>query len=122
MKADLAAHGVRVIALSKDSVADAARHKRRDDIDLELLSDPQLEVIRQFGVEHHKALEFSTIRFSLFDIPLAVFPSFKTMAIPTSLLIDEDGVIRWIDQTDDYRLRSSEERVLAAVTEAFPTS
>ena len=41
------------------------------------------------------------------------------MAIPTSLLIDENGVIRWIDQTDDYRLRSSNERVLKAVREAF---
>jgi len=41
------------------------------------------------------------------------------MAIPTSLLIDEHGVIRWIDQSDDYRLRSSNERVLQAVREAF---
>jgi hypothetical protein len=41
------------------------------------------------------------------------------MAIPTSLLVDENGVIRWIDQTDDYRLRSSNERVLQAVSEAF---
>lgn len=41
------------------------------------------------------------------------------MTIPTSLLVDEDGVIMWIDQTDDYRLRSSNERVLKAVTEAF---
>jgi len=41
------------------------------------------------------------------------------MAIPTTLLVDEQGVIRWIDQTDDYRLRSSNERVLKAIGEAF---
>ena len=41
------------------------------------------------------------------------------MAIPTSLLIDERGVIRWIDQADDYRLRSGEQRVLEAIDGVF---
>ncbi len=55
----------------------------------------------------------------LFGLPLALIPSVKTMAIPTSLLLDEQGVIKWIDQTDDYRLRSNEARVLAAIEDAF---
>jgi len=119
MKSDLEEHGVSLIALSKDTVEEAATHKTRDRMNLTLLSDPELEVIRQYGVEHHKALGFSTGNFTLFGIPLALTPSFKTMAIPTSLLVDENGVIQWIDQTDDYRLRSSEERVLQAVRDAF---
>jgi hypothetical protein len=41
------------------------------------------------------------------------------MAIPTSLLVDEQGIIRWIDQSEDYRLRSSEQRVMDAVRSAF---
>ena len=41
------------------------------------------------------------------------------MAIPTTLLIDEKGIIRWIDQADDYRLRSDNERVMTAVREVF---
>ena len=119
MQADLEEHGVRVIALSKDTVQEAEIHKSRDGLTLTLLSDPELEVIRQYGVEHHKALGFATGKLSLFGIPLAFTPSFKTMAIPTSLLVDENGVIQWVDQTDDYRLRSSEERVLQAVRSAF---
>jgi peroxiredoxin len=119
MQAELAEHGVSVVALSKDSVADAARHKTRDGLRFTLLSDPDLTVIKQYGVEHHKALEFSTVSFSLFGIPLALVPSVKKMAIPTTLLLDEQGVIRWIDQADDYRLRSNEERVLEAVRAAF---
>ncbi len=81
-----------------------------------LLADPQLKVIRQYGLEHHKALEFSTVRFQLFGIPLALVPSVKTMAAPTTLLIDEEGIVRWIDQADDYRIRSDNERILAAVS------
>lgn len=119
MQADLEEYGVSLIALSKDTVEEAATHKTRDKLSLTLLSDPELEVIRQYGVEHHKALGFSTGSFTLFGIPLALTPSFKTMAIPTSLLVDEYGVIQWIDQADDYRLRSSEDRVLQAVKSAF---
>lgn len=119
MQVDLDEHDVDLIALSKDTVEEAATHKTRDGLSMTLLADPKLDVIRQYGVEHHKALGFKTGTFTLFGIPLALTPSFKTMAIPTSLLIDEHGVIRWIDQSDDYRLRSSNERVLQAVREAF---
>jgi peroxiredoxin len=119
MQADLDEHGVALIALSKDSVEEAATHKTRDGLKMTLLADPKLEVIRRYGVEHHKALGFNTGSFTLFGIPLALTPSFKTMAIPTSLLVDEHGVIRWIDQADDYRLRSSNDRVLQAVREVF---
>lgn len=119
MQADLDAYGVDIVALSKDTVEEAATHKGRDGLSLTLLSDPDLDVIRQYGVEHHKALGFTTGSFTLFGIPLALTPSFKTMAIPTTLLVDENGEIRWIDQTDDYRLRSSEDRVLQAIRGAF---
>ena len=120
MQPDLDKYGVSIVALSKDSVEEAAIHKTRDGLSLTLLADPKLEVIRQYGVEHHKALGFTTGGFSVGGIPLALTPSFKTMAIPTSLLVDENGVIQWIDQTDDYRLRSNEARVLQAVKGAFP--
>ncbi|MFT7654806.1 MAG: peroxiredoxin [Limisphaerales bacterium] len=119
MKDELARHNIEVIAISKDSVETAAVHKERDDLSMTLLADPDLNVIRQYGVEHHKAIEVSTGKFSLFGLHLAMVPSIKTMAIPTSLLIDEEGLVRWIDQTDDYRLRSHNERILEAVETAF---
>ncbi len=119
MKDELAAHNIEVIALSKDSVETAATHEQRDGLSMTLLADPALKVIRQYGVEHHKAIEVSTGKVNLFGVHLAAVPSIKTMAIPTSLLIDEDGFIRWIDQTDDYRIRSHNEWVLQAVKAAF---
>ncbi len=116
---DLETHGVTVVALSKDTVEEAAVHKTRDKLTLTLLSDSKLEVIKQYGVEHHKALGLATTRFSLFGIPFSFVPSYKTMAIPTSLLVSEEGVIVWIDQSEDHRLRSNEERVLQAIEGAF---
>ena len=119
MQPELDGYGVRVVALSKDTAEEAAIHKTRDGLGLLLLADPQLEVIRRYGVEHHKALSLKTSKLMVGGIPLAFVPSFKAMALPTSLLVDEDGVVQWIDQTDDYRLRSDNSRVLAAVKEAF---
>ncbi len=120
MKEQLDSFGVTVVAISKDSVAVAASHKKRDGLQFPVLSDEKLAVIQLYGVEHHKALEFSKGGFHIFGIPLALLPSVRSMAIPTTLLIDEKGRIQWIDQADDYRLRSNEDRVLSAVQTAFP--
>lgn len=120
MKGELDAHGVSLVALSCDTADEAAVHRERDGLAMTLLADPKLDVIRLYGVEHHKAIGFKTGGFSIGGVPLTLRPpSFRPMAIPTTLLIDEDGIIRWIDQTDDYRLRSANERVLAAVRDAF---
>jgi hypothetical protein len=37
------------------------------------------------------------------------------LAIPTTILVDRSGTVRWIDQADDYQKRSHPERVLAAL-------
>lgn len=42
------------------------------------------------------------------------------MPRPATVLIDESGTIRWLDLTDDYRLRGDEERIRAAVGRVFP--
>jgi hypothetical protein len=71
-------------------------------------------------VEHQKALGAdSKNTFLIFGIPFPKTFKFKSMSIPTSLLVDEEGTIRWIDQSEDYRLRASEEAVLKAVSDAF---
>ena len=120
MQPELQKRNIRVVALSKDTVEEAQTHRDRDGLSLALLADPQLEVIRLYGVEHHKSLNFKTGTFMIGSIPLSMVPSFKAMAIPTSLLVDEDGVIRWIDQSEDYRVRSDDRRVREAIEGVFP--
>lgn len=118
MQGELSAYGVDVVALSKDPPETVARQKVRDGIDFTLLSDPQLKVIRDFGLLHHGALEFG-ISGTIFGVPLAIPTGFKTMAIPTTLLVNENGVVRWIDQADDYRLRGDARRITNALATAF---
>lgn len=115
----LAEHGVEVVALSKDTPQDASLQRERDKISFQLLSDPKLEVLKDYGAEHHKAVEFSTGNFTVMGVPLALIPSFKSMAIPTTILVDEYGIVQWIDQAGDYRIRSAEDRVLTEVQRVF---
>lgn len=120
MRPRLTERGVQLIALSKDAPEAARRHAVRDGLGFPLLCDPELVVIRRFGLEHRKALEISKgPRVSLFGLTVGSRPSFRSMAAPTTLLIDEAGTIRWIDTTDDYKVRSSVERVIGAIDGAF---
>jgi peroxiredoxin len=98
--------GIRMVALSPDSVAEAAAMKRKRGLTMTLLADEPLAVIDRYGVRHDKAFA-----------PNKGF--LRPLAIPTTILIDEQGVVRWIDQTDDYRVRSDAPRVLAAVRAAL---
>ncbi len=122
MSGELSSRDVQLVALSKDTVKAAANHKKRDGISFKLLADPKLAVIKQFGLLHRGAIEFSGPTITIAGLTLGLIPKVKTMAIPTTILCDESGVIQWIDQADDYRLRSNEARVLEAIDENFPRS
>jgi len=116
---ELAEYGVEVVALSKDTPEEATWHRKRDNLSVPLLCDPKLEVLKDYGAEHHKAVEFSTGKFTIMGVSLALVPAFKSMAIPTTLLVDEHGTIQWIDQADDYRIRSATDRVMTHVRRVF---
>ena len=108
---------VKTIALSKDSVEIASQHRKRDGLSFTLLADPALKVIEQFGLIHQSGLEFKT--FFVLGIPLGYPTGFRRMAIPTTFLVDRDGIVRWIDQADDYRLRGDVERIRQALQSVY---
>ncbi len=114
----LKSYGVTVIAMSKDDAPTARVHRERDGLSFSLLSDPDLTVIKRFGLLHEGAVEFRTF-FLAGNFPLGWPTGFKQMAIPTTLLLDEEGVVRWIDQADDYRLRGDHTRTEKALKEAY---
>lgn len=95
-----------MVAISPDSVAEAAAMKRKHGLSMTLLSDESLAVTDAWGLRHEKALA-----------PNKGF--LRPLAIPTTIAIDERFAVRWIDQSDDYRVRSDASRVLAAVRDVF---
>ena len=111
-------YGVTVVALSKDPPETARAHRERDGLGFRLLSDPDLETIKRFGLLHEGAVEFRTF-FLPGRFPLGWPTGFKQMAIPTTLLLDQEGIVRWIDQADDYRIRGDRTRTENALREAY---
>lgn len=121
MTGELERYNISIFALSRDTPEQATVHKLRDGLSFPLLTDANLDVIRQYGVEHHKVLSMDeNPKKKIGGIPLGTGkPKLQTMAIPTTLLVDETGIIRWIDQSEDYRIRSSTDRIINAVKEVF---
>lgn len=74
-------------------------------LDAVMLSDADLSVTRLFGVENLA--------------PKVMPPGLAGMPIPTTILVDAEGTVRWIDQADDYQIRAQPDRVRAALEEAF---
>ncbi len=112
-------YGVSVVALSKDTPEQAAAQRVRDGLRFSLLSDPELAIIKRFGLLHEGAIVFRTFLVGGARFPLGWPIGFKQMAIPTTLLLDEDHVVRWIDQADDYRVRGDERRTQQALEQTF---
>ena len=54
-----------------------------------------------------------------FGIVIGVPTGIKPVAVPTSFLVDEHGVVRWIDRARDYRVRSDAGRICTALDEVF---
>ena len=113
----LAEHDITVVAVSSDSSVNVAKHEKRDGLAIQLLSDAGLKAIDTYGLVLTSGIQFDT-RY-LWGLPMGYPIGFRRMAIPTSMLVDEGGVIRWMDQADDYRLRGDRARIEAAVTGAF---
>ena len=67
-----------------------------------MLSDPDLAVTDRYNLRNPKnfALKSGVI------VPLP---------IPTTILVDAAGTVRWVDQATDYMRRSDPERVLEAI-------
>ena len=70
-----------------------------------MLTDPDLAVIRQFGLEN-TATAFKR-------------PGVVGLPIPTTILVDRCHIVRWIDQSEDHQVRSAPDRVKAALVDAL---
>jgi peroxiredoxin len=104
MQAEFDALGIQMLAISPDTVAEAARLERKG-LSMPLLADPELAVTDLYGLRHPGAFAGTPGKRGIR----------RPLAVPTTLLIDAEGVVRWIDRAEDYRVRSEASRVLGAV-------
>jgi len=100
MRPELDARGIALVAISADAPEQIRAGRAKHGAKATLLADPELAVTAQFGLVNRKGLAPGGLR---------------RLPVPTTLLIDADGIVRWIDQAADYAVRSHPDRVLAAI-------
>jgi peroxiredoxin len=95
--ADFDARRIRVIAISVDTPEQSEHLREAQGYTFPILSDAQREVIRRWDLVHEHGGEDGA------DI-----------ARPAEFLIDPSGKVRWVNLTDDYRVRTRPQQVLTA--------
>jgi peroxiredoxin len=88
--------------ISVDSPDESLKLVHSKQFTLPFLSDPKAEVIRRYGVLHPKGGEEG-----------------RDIARPAEFLVDASGTIRWVNLTDDIRVRARPEVVLQAIDRLF---
>ncbi len=69
-----------------------------------MLSDRELDVTHLFGLRNQ-------------GIHSGIPGAAKALPVPTSILADAEGAVRWIDQSESYQRRSDPDYVLGALRE-----
>lgn len=95
---------MQLVALCTDTPEAIRKGRGRHGAKAVMLSDPDLRV---------------TDLYNLRNPGNATPRGWKDMPIPTTILVDAQGIVRWIDQATDYQVRSHPDRVLAALRDAL---
>ena len=91
--------GVKLIAVSSDNADELRMFAKKHDWAIRLLADPDLAAHRLYNVQHRK---FAARR-----------GPFREIAIPTTILLDRNGRVLWLERTPDFRVRPQADMVLA---------
>ena len=94
---DFDARGIRIIGISVDPPEINRRQSQKLGYTFLLLSDPKAEAIRRYDVLHHGA-----------------GPKGEDIARPAEFLIDSNGLVRWVNLTENIAVRARPEQVLSA--------
>ena len=97
------ARGINVVAISVDSPDINKRQSQKLGYTFPLLSDPDAKVIRRYDVLHPGA-----------------GPKGADIARPAEFLLDSDGIVRWVNLTDNIAVRARPEQVLEAFSQLNP--
>lgn len=94
-----------MVGISVDSCEDSRKLCQSHGYTFPVLSDPKAEVIRRYGVLHARA--------GMND---------QDIARPAEFLVDAAGTIRWVNLTEDLRVRARPEDVLKAIDTLMPAA
>jgi peroxiredoxin len=97
---DFKSRGIRVVGISVDPPDINRRQSQKLGYTFPLLSDPKAEVIRRYDVLHPGA-----------------GPKGADIARPAEFVLDSNGVVRWVNLTDNIAVRARPDQVLETLNQ-----
>ena len=105
LRPELDARSVQIVTVCTDTPVEIRKGMDKHGLKAVMLSDRNLAVTDLYNLRNPTNLS-----------PRGLQP----LPIPTTILVDAAGTVRWIDQTDNYQLRSGPARVLEALRAELP--
>jgi peroxiredoxin len=97
------ARGVHVVGISVDPPDINQQQSQKRGYTFPLLSDPNAKVIRRYDVLHPRG-----------------GPKGADIARPAEFLLDSNGIVRWVNLTENIAVRARPEQVLEALNQFSP--
>jgi peroxiredoxin len=94
------------VTVCTDSPAVISKGMKKHGLQAIMLSDPNAKLIDQFGIRNQ-------------GFHSGIPGGAKVLPIPTTALVDDKGIVRWVDQSENYQRRSDPDYVLGAIRAAL---
>src|SRR5262252_9041319 len=116
----LVTRGISLIAISPQTADGSLSSKETKELTFTVLSDPGNQLARQLGIltAPSEGTRAAQLQLGL-DLTQVNADGTTGLPMPTVVIADADGVIRWIDVHPDYTTRTEPGQVLQAVTETI---
>ena len=91
-----------MVTVCPETPGEIAKGRKKHGSKAVMLSDHDLKVTEQYNLLKQR---------NFAPKPGMIVP----LPVPTTFLVNEEGTVKWIDQAEDYMIRSHPDRVRAAI-------
>jgi peroxiredoxin len=115
---ELTRRGVELIAISPQKPDGSLSMQETNNLTFTVLSDPGNQIAGRLGILTAPSDAATEAQASMgLDVAEHNADATNTIPMPTVIVVDADGVIRWIDVHPNYTTRTEAEQILSAVDE-----
>jgi peroxiredoxin len=112
----LSDRGVGLVAISPQKPDGSLSAAEKNELTFTVLSDPGNQIAQRLGVTTAPTDDAQAAQRAIgFDLPDANADESNGLPMPTVVIVDESGVIRWIDVHPNYTTRTEVNDILAAL-------
>jgi peroxiredoxin len=113
---ELARRGVALVAISPQTPDGSLSMQEKNELTFTVLSDPGNRVAKEIGILTAPSAEAHAAQLELgLDLSAVNADGTTGLPMPTTVIVDTDRVVRWVDVHPNYNTRSEPDQILAAL-------